>query len=565
MTPEVVAGLGAAGIDQLAAYLASPGVAAAAALVDAVLEAMSPYSAHYVPLLRVAVGQGDAAGRLSKLLRLAAALHGRGDSSADAVAGQAVALAERTLPEADLAGVLQQAAACVSSAPAIDYLTRALETAPDPDAMAPAIAALARRLIEAGRGADARARCLSRVARRAGAFGPRSAEAAEALDWTARVLADLPDALDFAGQSLALREALGDPAAIAQSLETIAVLLEAGESFAEAEAQVQRAIALAEGEDCERLRRHLLRVQTLRLRAEARDREWDHAVALAERKLGAAASPFDLAVEALLQARPIFAWPLPYTLACEAAVLLAGAGRCGAALELVRSDLAETPARWDAAAVHVAIAGHRLDAGDASGAAEAIRQAAAAAQAVERIYERTGAYPAVYDLLDALAAAGRTGLTAEAASVLTGGAAAVFAEWQAETAADAPVPADADERLVLAAVDTGDGECDSAYAAIATMVAAARAAGDSETCARALWRGLDLLAGYGGEEGYRALIYHEDGRFAAAHGLGAAARRLLDAGARRDFARDAIGRARQLADAFAGAALMVAAGEASRG
>src|SRR4051812_26287634 len=105
-----VAGWGPVEIERLAEHLASlsptDGTSASGlssweelASIDALLEAMSFYSAYQVPVLRLVIGLADRlgdpqrAGLTAKLLRLAFVLREREDPTADDAARRAVAMA----------------------------------------------------------------------------------------------------------------------------------------------------------------------------------------------------------------------------------------------------------------------------------------------------------------------------------------------------------------------------------------------------------------------------------------------------------------------------------------
>ena len=310
-----------------------------------------------------------------------------------------------------------------------------------------------------------------------------------------------------------------------------------------------------------------------------KNRDWDHVLTLVRSRLNADAPLFDVVIEALLESARLAPWQLGYTLISEAAVLNAVAGRIDKALAIAEHDLADTPACWEAASVYAAIANRRARDRDEQAAIGMLQGAASKAQSITKIYERADPCPAVVDLFSAIERAGLVRFAPAVASVLDEGGQEAFGRWRA-SANKEELSQNADDRLAAASpsvlheeawsgryAETVEGarSRQNVYVAIATTVAVARIGsshGEPDHCRRALLAGLDLLAGYTGEEAYRRLIYHEELRFAAAHGLGMAARRLLRRGARQEFARDAIALAQKSSDASEGGALLVAAGEA---
>jgi hypothetical protein len=313
---------------------------------------------------------------------------------------------------------------------------------------------------------------------------------------------------------------------------------------------------------------------------EARNRrDWDHVLTLVRGRLKADAHLFDVVIETLREAARLAPWELGYTLICEAAVLSAVAGRFEPALAFAEHDLSDTPVCWEAASVYAAIANRQTLDGDEQAAIRTLQEAASKAQSITKIYERADPRPAVLDLFSAIERVGLVRFAPAVASVLDASGQEAFGRWRA-SAGKEEMSQNADDRLAAASPSALHEEARSGryaetveearnrrnvYAAMATTVAVARIAashGEPDHCRRALEAGLALLAGYTGEEAYRTLIYHEELRFAAAHGLGMAARRLLRRGVRLEFARDAIALAQKSPDAFEGGALLVAAGEA---
>ncbi|HUZ34307.1 MAG TPA: hypothetical protein VMV19_19725 [Xanthobacteraceae bacterium] len=305
---------------------------------------------------------------------------------------------------------------------------------------------------------------------------------------------------------------------------------------------------------------------------------WADALDRAAVQLGGAASPFDLAVEALLQGAAAMSLAA-YSFIGEAGVLLARAGRLERALTIAAQDLRDTPAQWDAAPVYAAVIAHRMQERNERAAHDVLCSAERVAEAAH-IYERTGPVPALYDLMDALAWEGLAvffPLVAETASA-TGRS--VIDAWRGDNPAPRGGPigppdivGDADsvpatlaeqrdfERALAAA---GAGE--NGYIVVANLVAVAAGAsarGRAEIAERALIQALAAQSGSFGEEARRHLIYHEEFRFKAAHALGIAARAGLG-GTRRDaFAESCLMQARAADDVFAGGGLLVVAGEAA--
>jgi len=315
-----------------------------------------------------------------------------------------------------------------------------------------------------------------------------------------------------------------------------------------------------------------------KLRRLAEGRLWACALDGADAALGADARRFTAlrAIEALRIAAMIRGWPDCYTLDGCAGVLLARAGHTEEALALCDGALAETPAKWQAAEVHAAIAARLAQGGDHGAALAHLRATGLKAQGIGRIYERGGEYPAVYDLFEAMGLAGLGRLVDDVADTLVPGARAHARRWRADWRWAQDLPLAAEDRLVaiadeaaLAQGRSGDltavGALDNRIVAIATLAALARDRVLAEAEAAAvdmLHRALTMLPGSFGEEGQRALIYHEETRFTAALGLGAAIRCFVPGDAH-DLADAALALARDHDDAFAGGALVHAAGAAT--
>ena len=318
------------------------------------------------------------------------------------------------------------------------------------------------------------------------------------------------------------------------------------------------------------------------LRRLAEGRLWACALDGADAVLGADARRFTQlrTTEALRIAAMICGWPDCFALECCAGVLLARAGHTAEALALCEGALAETPAKWEAAEVHAAIAARLAQGGDHDAALAHLRAAGLKAQWIERIYERGGEFPAVYDLFEAMGKAGLGRLVDNVADTLVAGARVHARHWRADWRWAGDLPLAAEDRLTaiadtaaLAQAEAGDVPAalvtalarDNRYEAIATLAAIAHVcvlADDDAAAAELLHQALTLLPGSFGEEGYRALIYHEETRFTAALGLGAAIRSFVPGDAH-DLADAAVALARDHDDAFAGGALVYAAGAAT--
>lgn len=289
------------------------------------------------------------------------------------------------------------------------------------------------------------------------------------------------------------------------------------------------------------------------------------------------AAPFDLAVEALLHGAAALSLEA-YSFIGEAGVLLARAGRTERALALAAQELKETPAQWDAAPVYAAVVARAARDGDEAAARDVLRRAVRAAEAA-RIYERAGPAPALYDLLVAVASYGLAALVPRVAEAATPTGRSVVDAWRADNPAPRGGPiglldiaGDADATLAaLAAKSAFDdalaaaGKGENAYIRIANFVAVAQEAGRrgrTEIVDRAFAQALSVQTGSFAEEARQQLIYHEEFRFKAAHGLGMAAHALL--GARRfGFAARCLAHARASDELYAGGGLLVAAGEAA--
>lgn len=183
---------------------------------------------------------------------------------------------------------------------------------------------------------------------------------------------------------------------------------------------------------------------------------------------------------------------------------------------------------------------------------------------------------AAYALFEGVGKSGTGRFVDDVADTLVAGAREHARHWRADWRWARELPLAAEDRLIaianvaaLAQAAAGDVPAslttalarDNRYVAIATLAAIAHVCvrADDDAAAGLLHRALTLLPGSFGDEGYRTLIYHEETRFTASIWLGAAIRSFVP-GEAHDLADVALALARDHDDAFAGGALVYAAG-----